>query len=99
MAEYAKAVVSHFKKPTIYINILTDIVPACDCMPGNDEPVTRDLGFMASTDPLAIDKACFDMVKESCGGSDPFAVSGEAQLQHGAEIGLGKLKYQLEVVE
>jgi uncharacterized Fe-S center protein len=99
MAEYAKAVTSQFEKPIIYINVLTSIVPACDCMPGNDEPVTRDLGFMASTDPVAIDKASWDMVKESCEGECPFDVSGEHQLKHAEEIGLGKSKYKLEVVE
>jgi uncharacterized Fe-S center protein len=99
LAEYAKAVTSSFEKPIIYINVLTSIVPACDCMPGNDEPVTRDLGFMASTDPLAIDRASFDMVKESCGGKDPFEVSGEPQLEHAELLVLGSSKYELEKVD
>ncbi|MDR2885063.1 MAG: DUF362 domain-containing protein, partial [Deferribacteraceae bacterium] len=96
LAEYAKAVTSSFTKPIIYINVLTSIVPACDCMPGNDAPVTHDLGFMASTDPLAIDRASFEMVKESCGGRDPFVASGEPQLEHAKLIGLGDADYTIE---
>jgi uncharacterized Fe-S center protein len=39
------------------------------------------------------------MVKESCGGKDPFYVSGEQQLKHAKDIGLGNAKYQLKTIE
>ena len=103
LTEYAAAVLSVFKKPVICLNILTSLVPSCDCMPGNDEPVLKDLGFMASVDPVALDSACIDLIKEQCGGKDPFAAisgcSGETQLSHAAAIGFGSGKYSIEKIE
>ncbi len=103
MTEYAAAVVAAFDKPVICLNILTSMVPSCDCMPGNDEPVVKDLGFMASTDPVALDRACIDLVKHNCAGIDPFAAisgnSGEIQLSHAAEIGFGSNEYSVEKID
>lgn len=100
MAEYAKAVVASSRKPVVFLNILTAISPTCDCAPGNDAPVTHDIGFMSSLDPVALDKAGLDMVLKQCEGIDPFAaknggITGDVQLTHAEKIGLGSLDYEL----
>ena len=52
---------------TAFLNFLTHISPACDCYPHNDAPIVRDLGILASTDPVAIDQASVDMVNRQVG--------------------------------
>ncbi|MDR0454757.1 MAG: DUF362 domain-containing protein [Deferribacteraceae bacterium] len=103
LTEYAAAVLAAFEKPVICLNILMSMVPSCDCMPGNDEPAVKDLGFMASTDPVALDRASLDLIMHNCGGENPFAaisgVSGETQFSHAEAIGLGNSKYKLEKID
>lgn len=104
MTEYASAVLNAFDKPVVCINILTSMTPTCDCMAGNDAPVVHDLGFMASTDPVALDQASYDMVKRHSGGKDPFAeknngITGEEQLAHAETIGFGTTKYNLVEID
>lgn len=62
MMEYCLAVVKTQKKPTIYINFAVNITPECDCASWSDAPICPDLGVFVSTDPVAIDQACIDMV-------------------------------------
>jgi uncharacterized Fe-S center protein len=62
MMEYAEGALKNKKGKSLFINFLTGISPACDCMPYNDAPIVRDIGIMASTDPVAIDRASIDMV-------------------------------------
>lgn len=59
MAEYAKAVVDG--RPNFHISLICDVSPTCDCHAGNDAPILPDVGMFASTDPLALDKACVDV--------------------------------------
>jgi len=105
MAEYANAVHTLFPEKIFYINIITDVAPTCDCFPANDKAVCPDIGFMASTDPVAIDKASFDLVaKNSAGGLDPFSriykeIDPLIQLKHAENIGLGLLDYNLKKVK
>jgi len=63
MTEYALGALSGKAGRTLYINIVTKVVPLCDCAPWSDAPVVPDIGFLASTDPVAIDQASFDLVK------------------------------------
>lgn len=105
MAEYASGVSKVFGGKILYINILTKISPACDCYPGNDEPITGDIGFLASNDPVAIDMASFDLVKKSMGIEvDPFKtvytyIDSLIQLNHAQKIGLGSMDYNLVSVD
>jgi len=63
IAEYAFAVVKD--KPAFHINFLLDISPNCDCFPNNDMPIVPNIGILASSDPVAIDKASVDLVNKS----------------------------------
>ncbi len=63
MTEYALGAVSGKSGRTLFLSIVTKVVPLCDCVPWSGVPVVPDIGFLASTDPVAIDQAAFDLVK------------------------------------
>ncbi|NSW53167.1 MAG: DUF362 domain-containing protein [Anaerolineae bacterium] len=60
IAEYTYAVVHG--KPNFHINFVMDISPDCDCFPANDVPIATNIGILASTDPVALDRASIDLV-------------------------------------
>ena len=69
MTEYAYGV-SKLKKNKIgFFNFLINITPDCDCFPVSNKYIVSDIGFLASTDPVAIDKASYDMVNNQQGFS------------------------------
>lgn len=102
MAEYALGAIKGKEGKAIYLNFLTNITPICDCYPHNREPIMKDIGILASTDPVAIDQASVDLVNRD--GRDRFreiypGIDWSVQLSHGESIGLGRRGYQLfEVV-
>ena len=59
IAEYAAAVVRG--RPSFHISLVCDVSPHCDCHPMNDAPLVQDIGMLASSDPVALDKACADL--------------------------------------
>lgn len=88
VVEYALA--AQQGKKNIYINYAMNITAGCDCEPRNMKILTDDVGIFISTDPVAIDKACFDMVKEM---GKKF--KGEKSFTYAESIGLGSMKYEL----
>ncbi|KZX16524.1 NAD(P)H-quinone oxidoreductase subunit I, chloroplastic [Methanobrevibacter cuticularis] len=70
MAEYALASVKGKSKKVGYINFLTNITPDCDCVPWSDAPIVPDIGFLASSDPVAIDAASVHLINQQKGNSD-----------------------------
>ena len=62
MAEYALAVIKD--KPNFHISLICDVSPNCDCHAENDVPIVPDIGMLASFDPVALDKACADLVNK-----------------------------------
>jgi uncharacterized protein len=64
MVEYAFGALKDKKRKSLFVNFITDISPACDCLPANDAPVVRDIGVVASKDPVAIDQASVDLVNQ-----------------------------------
>ncbi|MDX9785513.1 MAG: DUF362 domain-containing protein [Desulfobacterales bacterium] len=62
MIEYAWGVLNRKKNKVLCLNFLTDISPACDCVPLSDAPIVKNIGVLASTDPVAIDQASADLV-------------------------------------
>lgn len=88
LAEYAYA--AHHGRSNIYLNYVMNITKGCDCEGKNMVPIMEDIGIFASTDPVAIDKACYDIVQEKgkkFRGSKIFA--------HAQKIGLGSTTYDL----
>ena len=65
MAESASSVVEYFKGNIVYINIMCNMSVDCDCCAKAEDPCMKDIGILASTDPIAIDEACIDLVKKS----------------------------------
>ena len=63
MAEYAYAALKD--KKHFHISFITDVSPDCDCFSNNDMPVVPNIGIAASSDPVALDKACVDLVNSS----------------------------------
>jgi len=64
MMEYTVGVLQNKPGKALYVNFITDVSPACDCYPYNDAPITRDIGILASNDPVAIDQASVDLVNQ-----------------------------------
>lgn len=98
MVEYAYSAVKNKKDKVIYLNFLLNITPDCDCVPWSDASIVPDIGILASTDPVAIDKASLDLINK--GGADKFKTLrketlGEIQINYGHEIGLGNKEYEL----
>ncbi|WP_424356736.1 DUF362 domain-containing protein [Methanocella sp. MCL-LM] len=67
MTEYALGAVQGKDGRIGYMNFLIHITPECDCVPWSDAPIVPDIGILASTDPVAIDMASFDLVKQQIG--------------------------------
>ena len=91
LSEYAYA--AHKDRKNIYINIATDITQGCDCEGRVMEPIIPDIGIFASTDPVAIDQACFDAATKA---GKKF--KGEEMLKYAEEIGLGVREYETVTV-
>lgn len=88
LIEYAYA--AQLGKENIYVNFAMNITKGCDCEPRHMKPVIPDIGIFASTDPVAIDKACYDKVLES-----GRKLKGFEQFAYAEKIGLGEIKYDI----
>ncbi len=97
LVEYAKAIADSLN--LIYINVLAEISPDCDCASNARKPFVKDIGVLASTDPVAIDQASLDLVNQAYRCQDAFLQesgrSGAVQLEHGEKVGLGSRRYRL----
>lgn len=90
IAEYAYA--AQLNKENVYISFMTNITELCDCVGKHMEPIAKNVGVFASTDPLAIDLCCLDILQKDNPG---LFESGRASLVHGLKIGLGDPDYRL----
>jgi uncharacterized Fe-S center protein len=61
IAEYVQAILNG--KPHFHVSFIMDVSPNCDCWGSNDVPLVPNIGFAASFDPVALDKACVDLVQ------------------------------------
>jgi hypothetical protein len=67
MTEYALAAVQGKAGRLGFMNFLLNVTPDCDCLPWSDAPLVPDIGILASTDPVALDTACLDLVNRAAG--------------------------------
>lgn len=107
MAAAAQAVHNYFKqegKDIIYINVMNNLSIDCDCDGHPSTPQMKDIGILASTDPVALDKACLDLVfnhQNTSGDSNSALVSrieslhGTHTVSYAEQIGLGSQSYNL----
>lgn len=99
MAEFCLAALSGKQHKAAFINFAWKITKNCDCMAKDDPPMSPDVGILASFDPVALDKASYDVIVKTA-GFNPFTraypdIDPLIQLRHGARIGLGSLQYTL----
>ena len=104
MAAAAQAVDDYFGENIIYINIMNNMSVDCDCDAHPSEVLLKDYGILASTDPVALDKACVDIIfnMHPTEGNDNAPLierinsrHGLHTIDHAAAIGLGSLEYEI----
>lgn len=101
MAEAASAVVDHFHGNMVFINVMKNLSVDCDCCAVAEDPCMQDVGILISTDPVAIDRACLDLIyKSDDPGKDHFLErvqtrNGEHTVDAAAEMGYGVKEYEL----
>lgn len=105
MAEAAKAVRDYMKGNILYIDVMNNLSVDCDCDSNPEDPCMKDIGILASVDPVAVDQACIDMIWNSTDpGRDHFIERVERQngrhiLPYAEEIGLGSREYELVEID
>ena len=101
MADAASSVVEYFEGRIAYINVMANMSVDCDCCAVAEDPCMKDIGVLASLDPVAIDKACLDLVYASKDpGRDHLlerieSRNGVLTVNAAAELGVGELEYEL----
>lgn len=102
MAEYTAAV-CRTPGSKVFINVATKITAECDCLAQDDPVIVPDVGLFISTDPVALDQACYDLVCRKAGGYDPFRKAHPGrdslrQLDYAERMGVGSRNYELVTV-
>ena len=105
MADAAESVVNHFKNNIVYINVMKNLSVDCDCDGNASAPCMGDIGVLASTDPIAADQACLDLVYNSTDpGKDKLierieSLHGVHTVEAAADLGVGSREYELITIE
>ena len=101
MADAASSVVKHFEGKIAFINVMKNLSVDCDCVNVAEPPCMKDIGILASLDPVAIDQACIDLIYSS---DDPGRAhftervesrNGVHTIEAAAELGFGSREYEL----
>lgn len=101
MADAASSVVAHFNGNMAFINIMCNMSVDCDCCAVAEDPCMQDIGILASLDPIAIDRACVDLVKNSDDSGRDHLLEritsrhGEHTIEAAATLGFGSTDYEL----
>ena len=105
MADSALSITDYFKGNIAYINIMCNMSVDCDCCATAKDPCMKDIGILSSLDPVAIDKACIDLVYNS---NDPGkeALIERIESRNGAhtievseKLGIGSTDYELITID
>ena len=105
MAEAASAVVKYFNGNMAFINVMCNMSVDCDCCAVAEDPCLKDIGILASLDPIAIDQVCIDLVEASNDpGKEHFmervnSRNGIHTIERAAELGFGTREYELIEIE
>ena len=101
MAEAAKAVADHCGNNILYISVANNLSVDCDCDSSPEDPKMGDIGILASLDPVALDRACTDLVRSSKDHGKIHLIEridsrhGMHTLDHAEALGMGSQKYEL----
>lgn len=105
MADAAGSVVDYFGGNLVYINVMKNMSVDCDCCAVAEDPCIADIGILASTDPIAIDQACVDLVYACTDPGKPHLLeriesrNGVHTIEAAAALGYGTRAYDLIEVE
>ena len=101
MADAAASVVNFFEGKILYVNVMKNMSVDCDCCAVAEDPCIADIGILVSTDPIAIDQACVDLVYACSDPGKPHLIE-RIESRHGihtveaaAELGFGSRAYEL----
>ena len=101
MADSASSVAKKFQGNIVYINVMCNMSVDCDCCSVAEDPCIKDIGVLASLDPVAIDRACIDLVQNSNdAGKDHLlerinSRQGTHTIDAAADLGMGSKEYEL----
>lgn len=101
MAEAAKAIADHCGERILYISVANNLSVDCDCDSSPEDPKMGDIGILASLDPVALDRACTDLVRASADHGKIHLIEridsrhGMHTLDYAEQLGMGSQKYEL----
>ena len=101
MADASKTIMDRFGKNIVFINVMKNMSVDCDCCAVAEDPAIADIGILSSTDPVALDQACLDLVYASKDpGRDHLlerieSKNGVHTVEAAAELGVGSREYEL----
>ncbi|MCI6627315.1 MAG: DUF362 domain-containing protein [Tenericutes bacterium] len=101
MSDAASSVVDYFKGNIAYINVMCNMSVDCDCCKVAEDPCISDIGILSSTDPVALDKACIDLVYNSSDPNKDHLIeriesrNGTHTIYEANKRGIGSLEYEL----
>ena len=101
MADAASSVVRYFDGKLVYINVMKNMSVDCDCCAVAEDPCIADIGILVSNDPVAIDKACVDLVYSCSDEGKPHLIeriesrNGIHTIDSAADLGYGSKEYEL----
>ncbi len=103
MAEAAGAVMLYLGDNILYINVMNNLSVDCDCSSNPAAPTMKDIGILASLDPVALDQACVDFIYKVHDGHDLIKRMEEQHaihtLEHAEKLGLGSRSYELVIIK
>lgn len=105
MTEAAKAIIDHCGDRILYISVANNLSVDCDCVAKPEDPNMGDIGILASLDPVALDKACVDMVRASEDHGKIHLIeridsrNGMHTLDYAEQLGMGSQNYELVVLD
>ncbi len=101
MADAAGSVIEYFKGNIVYVNVMKNMSVDCDCCAVAKDPCIADIGILVSTDPIAIDQACVDLVYACSDPGKPHLIeriesrNGVHTIEAAAALGYGTREYEL----
>lgn len=105
MADSAMSVVEYFKGKVAFVNVMCNMSVDCDCCSVAEDPCMKDIGILSSTDPIALDQACIDLIYKSTDpGRDHFLERVESRhgthtIDAAASLNFGTKEYELIEIE
>ena len=101
MADAAGSIVDYFKGNVVYVNVMKNMSVDCDCCAVAEDPCIADIGVLVSTDPIAIDQACIELVYACSDPGKPHLIeriesrNGVHTIEAAAKLGYGTREYQI----